>query len=68
MKYINILEKMNIIRANRIAFINTVTQYCAENQSIRLTGPPIFFTKIIFDHLKEMYSDKIERKDGYIDI
>lgn len=30
--------------------------YCSENESIRLTGPPIFFTKVLFEALIDEYS------------
>ena len=35
-------------------FVNTIIQYCNENKSIRLTGPPIFFTKLIFDQVGDL--------------
>ena len=36
-------------------FRRTILQYCSENQSIRLTGPPPQFVKIIFDMLVSGY-------------
>jgi len=39
-------------------FVNTIIQYCNENKSIRLTGTPIFFTKLIFDQVAELTDHK----------
>jgi len=33
---------------NRTIYVMTVLQYCSANDSIRLSGPPRFFTKLIF--------------------
>lgn len=62
MKYIEMLEKMKIIKSNRIAYLKTILQFCAENQSIRLSGPAIFFTKIIFEQLRVMYDANVTEK------
>jgi len=41
------------LAANKKIYVNTVLQYCSENQSIRLQGPPRFFVKLIFEQLEE---------------
>ena len=38
---------------NKQIFVMTVLQYCSENISIRLEGPPMFFVQIIFQQIEE---------------
>ena len=54
-KYINQLETAVVTESNRKIFTNTIARYCCENQSIRLTGPPVFFVKVLFAQLLHMY-------------
>jgi hypothetical protein len=53
MKYIKLSNEMKItVPKNIQVFHRTILQYCSENQSIRLTGPPPYFTDKIFRMIK----------------
>ena len=48
---------------NKFTFYRTIIQYCSENQSIRLTGPPIFFVNTIFEILHAHYALDADKED-----
>ena len=47
-----------IFTINKGNLVLTIIHYCADNTSIRLTGPPVFFTKEIFNVLDGFYNKK----------
>ena len=49
-------------KKNRDIYVNTVLQYCSENQSIRLQGPPHSFCKIIFRKIDEMIDSNVDKQ------
>lgn len=47
-------------------YVNTVVSYCAENQSIRLQGPPISFCKIIFRYINDVLLNKEDNNEDFL--
>ena len=62
-QYVKSFENMKFSRKSlEECYVQTVLQYCSENVSIRLQGPPRFFTKKIFSVIDEMLESKSHLK------
>jgi hypothetical protein len=56
LRYIKEFEKMKFKdKQRRMEFVITILLYCSENTSIRVQGPPLFFTSLIYNELARVH-------------